>query len=59
MIQKFHENVEISNKGNFCDKIFVITQKDFVILKPHVVLLREVTQHKHNRIASKREMPLV
>ena len=32
MVQKFHENVEIGNKVNFRDKIFMITEtfRDFI-----------------------------
>ena len=46
MIQKFRENVEISNKVNFRDY-----SKDFVILRPRVVLFCPLTQHDHDRIA--------
>ena len=54
MVQNFRENVEISNKVNFRDY-----SKDFGILRPRVVLLCPLTQHDHDRIASKREMPHV
>ena len=54
MVQKFRENVEISNKVNFRDYA-----KDFVILRPRIILFRPLTQHDHDRIASKREMPRV
>ena len=52
MVQKFRENVEISNKVNFRDY-----SKVSVILRPRVVLPRPLTQL--DRIASKREMPRV
>ena len=54
MVQKFHENVEISNKVNFRDY-----SKDLVKIRPRVVLLRPLTQHDRNRMASKIEMPRV
>ena len=52
MVKKIRENVEISNKVNFRDY-----SKDFMILRPRVVLLCPLTQH--DRITSKREMPRV
>ena len=54
MVQKCCENVEIGNKVNFCDKIFMITEKNFMILRPLVISLRPLSQH--DQIPSRREI---
>ena len=46
--------LKISNKVNFRDY-----SKDFMKIRPRVVLLRPLTQNDHDQIASKIEMPRV
>ena len=55
MVQKFRENVEIGNKVNFRDKIFMITEKNVMILRPLVISLLLLSQH--DQIPSRREIP--
>ena len=57
MVQKFRENVEIGNKVNFRDKIFVITEKFHDFINTTCDFTPPAFSARLNMIPSRREIP--